>query len=1096
MSAIATVLRHIRQRVGCEQPHALSDRELLHRFAVQRDEAAFAALVERHGAMVLRVCRRTLGNDADAEDAFQAVFLVLARKAGGSAWHESVASWLHAATHRVASDLRRKAAVRDHHESRAVAPSRDRAEELTLAEVRWILDEELARLPERYRAPLLLCYWEGRTQEEAARQLGWSAGTLKGRLDRGRERLRHRLERRGFTGAGTLAALLLTGYSAPASVTAVLGKATIQAALAYACGLRTGSDRAVASAEALLHGLAVAQRKLAVGLLVMATVVIGSVALAHQLATEMPANPDDGRPAANWDYLGPKQPPEEPKRRLPVDQYGDALPPGAVVRMGAVRFWHGQTVNRVVFSPDGKALASASSDRMIRFWDAGTGKELRSLRGHEDQVTCVAFSSSGEILASGSVGDPTVRLWQVATGKQMAALKGGPGGVSSVAYSPNGKTLVSGSTEGTIRLWEIATGKELRALQAHEGWVTSVAYSPDGKTFASASTDLTVRLWEAATGKEIHALEGYRDWIFSVAYAPDGKTLASGSGDKIQIWDTVSGKKVFTIRHDGKSLSVAYSPDGRTLASGSSDRTIRLWETATGKEIRSLAAHQGWVMSVAYSPDGKTLASGSADRTIRLWEVDTGKEIPTGREHDHQVSSVAYSPGGATLASASSDRTICLWQAATGKKLRVLRGHKHEISSVVFSPDGKTLASGSNDGTIRLWESTTGKEIRSMAGRMETTAVAYSPDGTILASSSRHDVIRLWATATGKEIRSFQGHQDRVTSVVFSPDGNTVASGSEDGTVRLWDAATGKEIRSLSGHKGRIQSVAFSPDGKTLASGSGDRTIRLWQVAADEDVRVPDLLHVLAGHKDAITAVVYSPDGKTLASGSNDRTVRLWETATGKPIRTLRGHEGAILSVAYSPGGKTFASGSTDTTVLVWDRFEHTEQIPVRPTRAVLDRCWNQLAGNDATQAQMVVAALVHAPQASVPFLKEQLRPIALADAERLPRLVADLQSNRFATRQKACQEFERLGDLAEPALLRVLEGKLALEERKRVEALLDKLQAQIWSGERLRLWRATQILEAIGTPEAQRVFKTLADGAATSRLTQEAKASLQRLAK
>src|SRR5271156_3898853 len=249
MSAVAAILRHVRKLVQAQHGQPLSDRELLHRFAGQRDQAAFAALVERHGEMVRSMCRRALGNEQDAEDAFQAVFLILARKAASTAWHESVGSWLHSVAYRMASDLRRQATARRRHESRATATLfADPGDNLTLLEVRCILDEEVRRLPERYRAPLLLCYWEGRTQEEAARQLGWRSGVLRGRLERGREHLRRRLERRGITGVATLGAALLVNGASAAPMPATVCTATAQAALAFASG--TGAATAPALALA------------------------------------------------------------------------------------------------------------------------------------------------------------------------------------------------------------------------------------------------------------------------------------------------------------------------------------------------------------------------------------------------------------------------------------------------------------------------------------------------------------------------------------------------------------------------------------------------------------------------------------------------------------------------------------------------------------------------------------------------------------------------------------------------------------------------------------------------------------------------------
>ncbi|MBD2205328.1 serine/threonine protein kinase [Calothrix sp. FACHB-1219] len=283
--------------------------------------------------------------------------------------------------------------------------------------------------------------------------------------------------------------------------------------------------------------------------------------------------------------------------------------------------------------------------------------------------------------------------------------------------------------------------------------------------------------------------------------------------------------------HSNPVDSVAISPDGNTLASGSWDKTIKLWNLATGEQIRTFSGHSDTVNSVAFSPNGNTLASGSWDKTIKLWNLATGEQIRTLKVHSNTVISVAFSPDGNTLASGSSDKTIKLWNLATGEQIRTFSGHSDTVNSVAFSPDGKTLVSGSDDKTIKLWNLATGEEIRTLTGHSYTIySVAFSPDGKTLASGSDDNTIKLWNLATGEEIRTLTGHSYTIWSVAFSPDGNILASGSRDNTIKLWNLATGEQIRTLTGHDYEVISVAISPDGKTLASGSGDNTIKIWRL--------------------------------------------------------------------------------------------------------------------------------------------------------------------------------------------------------------------------------------------------------------------------
>jgi WD40 repeat protein len=282
------------------------------------------------------------------------------------------------------------------------------------------------------------------------------------------------------------------------------------------------------------------------------------------------------------------------------------------------------------------------------------------------------------------------------------------------------------------------------------------------------------------------------------------------------------------------AMGIAFSPDGRTLASGGSDGRVRLWDTATGAEVKTLGTHPGMfnsVESVAFSPDGLTVASGSEDSTIRLWDVASGSEIRTLTGHSSGLFSVAFSPDGRTLASGSSDKTAKMWDLDSGSEIRTLSGHSSQVWGVAFSPDGQILASGSADGTIKLWDTASGSEIRTLTGHRDCIqGIAFSSDGHTLASGSYDYTIKLWDVASGSEIRTLVGHSHVVNSVAFSPDGSTLVSGSSDNTVKLWDTASGSVIQTFTRPMDLVFGVAFSPDGRTVAAGCRDNRIYLWKV--------------------------------------------------------------------------------------------------------------------------------------------------------------------------------------------------------------------------------------------------------------------------
>ena len=357
--------------------------------------------------------------------------------------------------------------------------------------------------------------------------------------------------------------------------------------------------------------------------------------------------------------------------------------------------------------------------------------------------------------------------------------------------------------------------------------------------------------------------------------------------------------------------------------------------------------------------------------------------------------------------------------------------------------------------------------------------------------------------------------------LALSADGKYLAGPQGNSTLSLWDTTSGKSILAfgIPTYPG-IKGFAFSPDGKMVAVVNADSTIAFWEtISGTQRVRFgtprPFPRVTVGGTMDQYSSdphsvVVFAPDGKTLAVGSPDGKLRLWDADRGQELVVLEGHStdgkargttyplstpGRIESLAFSMDGKRLASGSADTTALLWDltNLKRPQHAPLLPRQA--EALWNDLAA-DAAKAHQAIIALSHSPGQSVPLLRDRVQPVAAPAAERLQQLVAALESDEFAVRQKAGQELEQLGDLAEPALRRVLESKPSLDVRRRIEALLDKAGTGTWSGERLRLWRVIEVLEGIGTPDAQAVLKTLAEGAPASRLTQEAKASLERLAK
>jgi RNA polymerase sigma factor (sigma-70 family) len=1130
---VSIILQHVRKILTVKELEQLSDRELLRRFAREREEAAFATLVRRHGPMVLHGCQRVLHNWHDAEDAFQATFLVLARKAAARRWDESVGTWLYLVAYRLALNIRagrdRNLPPNPHPMERSCQDPFAVASQNELSD---LLDEELSRLPEKCRAALVLCALEGFTRDEAARQLGWSFGTFRRRLEQGRALLRERLIRRGLPLSALFATVLGTKDSVKAALPFELTQAVVQAAVRST--LEKGvpaalvSSRVAALTQGALKGLVLSKVKAALMIFLAVGIAgVGTGLAVQRLAATKPAEQRQEEQPRSVVLAASRPSTEQP--RVALDRYGDPLPQEAISRLGTVRLRHGGFTGVVRFTPDGKTVVSQGGDG-VRSWDVATGKQIhflsretmgRSFRGE------VSFSADRrQVLAANEAG---IHLWDLATAGRLRTVA--TGDYHLVRWSPNCELIaaVPAKDSNQVELWESKKAQRLWSWSRVTQPLADVAFTANGKTVIAAGwgihqhpplTDNTIRFLDIETGKELREIKLGTRKPESVAPSPDSTLLAviyydeKGSERQVGVFDLASGKERFRLLQPGPGTygqrffsAITFAPDGKSLLTAGGEGSLIVWDLATGKELQRLGRDMTNSHDITFSPDGKAVGVANCCR-IRVIERAGGEDLLSPSGHPNVVHSTATTPDGRTVITASAG-SVLIWDPLTGQERQRWETEPH--APYILTDDGRTaFVMQLEEKTIRVWDLATGRERSRMKvdflGKLPGVK-AIAPGGKLLALGTfTGDTVYLMNTTNGKLLRSFQDPGRMVAQADVAADARTLVTYRDDHTAQMWDIATGARLRQLGpmGDPGAecqrttdgwgiSYSARLSPDGQWLAYGRREY-VSLYHTATGRET------HRLTGFSSGAGALTFSPDSRVLA-WVDESNIHLLEIASGKERHALIGHRGSVLSLYFSLDGKTLVSGSSDSTALVWDltgRFADERTWGKALSRVALDAGWAALADEDAARAYRVIRRLASTPDQAISYLRGQLHPVEPVNEKHLENLIADLDSPEFSVREKAAKALESFGERAAAACRRGLADHPCLETRRRLEAVLEK-QSQRWKSptrETLQALRALEVLELANTQQARQTLQRLASGTPEARLTQEAKASLERLAK
>ncbi len=587
-----------------------------------------------------------------------------------------------------------------------------------------------------------------------------------------------------------------------------------------------------------------------------------------------------------------------------------------------------------------REVAVGAGDGCIRLLNRPRGQETVTLRRLGPVISMSISPDGGTVLAGHEGGGAAV--WDVTSGRRVASLASLDGTVRDLAYSPDATLAASASDDG-LRLWETSDWTLRAALTGHHDTVFGAAFTPDGRHLVSCGQDGTVRLWSVADAGEIRSIGRAKTQLGCVAVTPDGTGVAaSGRDGTVRIW-AIDDRPAARWRQSGRVIKahdevvrrVAISPDGRLLLSASFDTSVKCWDLATSRELRTFTRHRNRVYDVAFGPDGRAYSAGM-DGAVWAWDIESGDpigsyDVPSG------LSSVALSADGLTLAAGSADGNVYVWNIATGEPLHVLAvGHADTVAGLAFNPDGSLLASVSRDRTARLWMSEDNEQVVMRRLPAPAASVAWHPtrpclvcglgdkQGLIessetfgaaggrlgLADAGAGGAI-VWDFHAGPP-RFLERHAEPVQSIAVTPDGRILTAG-DDASVRLWDSQSGRQLRLLEGHRDRVWAVAVSPDGSLAASGSIDNDVRLWDLESGTSTRV------IEQHEGGVGSVVFDSSGSRLVTASADGTVRIFDVATGAELRVLRGHQGNVVAVAVDPRGNQAMSGTLEGELLLWD---------------------------------------------------------------------------------------------------------------------------------------------------------------------------------
>ncbi|KAK9809322.1 hypothetical protein WJX73_004674 [Symbiochloris irregularis] len=633
---------------------------------------------------------------------------------------------------------------------------------------------------------------------------------------------------------------------------------------------------------------------------------------------------------------------------------------------------HTAGLQKVLLSPSGIDVITASQDCTARVWDMEIGDCVLVMEGHTGPITSIALA--GQLLLTSSQ-DSTVRVWDMEHGKCLHVLSGHTAAVNDVAVARDGKTAISVSSDETARIWNMMNGRCRHVIPGRQsgqmkGVLWCVALSDDDKYAVTGSEDFNARIWQMSTGNCMRVMSGHKGWIMAVVVTPDNNRVLTASHDgTARVWSFRSGRCVHVLEgHSGRITTIKIAANSTTAMTAADDNTARVWDIETGACRHVLEGHSSWVSDAALTASGSLGITCSGDELAVAWDLSDGSFLRVLDGHCGEICSAVLTERGRFAVTASEDSTARVWDLQT-QPLPALQRHSTRVHAIAPSTGGTTVTTLGGDG-LMVWELATGKlkrEIDAEGGNMRYLAVSEDGQRALIASANSAMAVYDLETGTctaskpaspGSRVRSFDatvdlrlavivlfdssivvwdvasmsqacvlqsrgkrdaefGHSSGVNDVALSRHGRLVVTVAKDETARVWDAESGAGQLVLRGHTSSVTGVSISPNDACVATSSVDGTARVW------NLETGTCLAVLS-HGSPVTHAVFSRDSTCIVTCASGCEPYMWDVGTSSRIHKLDSHRNPVTDIAFCEDSSLLATCSKDSSLCVWNTSEGT----------------------------------------------------------------------------------------------------------------------------------------------------------------------------